>query len=156
MLLLYCMKLVHRFINRLESDGLLLSINLTLGYLFGVNILNFYNCLRFREHKIATSCEISTILPRSVQLPHPIGIVIGHEVEIGENVRIQQHVTLGRPIPEKSAGYPTIKKNVLIGTGATVIGDITIGENATIGANSVVLDDVAAGSAVAGVPATEI
>lgn len=150
------MMLLNRFIKRLRSDGLFLTLHLTLSYLIGVNLINFYNALRFREHRIITSCDLSILLPRSTQLPHPIGIVVGHDAEVGANVRIQQHVTLGRPVPEESAGYPTVQDDVVIGTGATVLGDITIGEGATIGANSVVLDDVSPGSTVAGAPATEI
>jgi len=150
------MGLLNRFISRLRSDGLFLTLHLTLGYLTGVNLINFYNALRFREHRIITSCDLSILLPRSTQLPHPIGIVIGHDAKVGANVRIQQHVTLGRPVPEELAGYPTVQDDVVIGTGATILGDITIGEGATIGANSVVLDDVAPGSTVAGTPATEI
>ena len=150
------MQLKNRFISRVNSDGWLLTIILTLRYLTGINLINLYNTLRFREHRISTSCDISISLPQSTQLPHPIGIVIGHEAEVGSNVRIQQHVTLGRPVPESSAGYPTIGDNVVIGTGATVLGDIKIGDGATIGANSVVLDDVPAGATVAGAPAGEI
>ena len=150
------MGLINRFVYRLKSDGVLLTFFLIVRYLIGINPINFSNALRFREHRIITSCDLSILLPRSTQLPHPIGIVIGHDAEVGANVRIQQHVTLGRPVPEESAGYPTVQDDVVIGTGATVLGDITIGEGATIGANSVVLDDVAPGSTVAGSPATEI
>lgn len=130
-----------------------LTLCLVLRYLIGINLINLYNTLRFREHRISTSCDISIVLPQSTQLPHPLGIVIGHDVEVGSNVRIQQHVTLGRPVPKQSAGYPTIGDNVAIGTGATILGDITIEEGATIGANSVVLDDVPADTTVVGVPA---
>lgn len=150
------MSLISRFINRLRDDGLLLTLCLALRYLIGINLINLYNTLRFREHRISTSCDISIVLPKSTQLPHPLGIVIGHDVEVGSNVRIQQHVTLGRPVPRQSAGYPTIGDNVVIGTGATVLGDITIEEGATIGANSVVLYDVPADTTVVGVPAKEI
>lgn len=150
------MSLVSKFVNRIKSDGLTLTLHLTFRYLTGINLINLYNTLRFREHRISTSCDISVVLSPTTQLPHPIGIVIGHEAEVGLNVRIQQHVTLGRSVPEPSAGYPTIGDNVVIGTGATVLGDITVGEGATIGANSVVLDDVPPGATVAGAPAEEI
>jgi serine O-acetyltransferase len=150
------MNLIDKFVTRIESDGWLLTLLLTVRYLTGINPINLYNALRFREHRIITSCDLSVLLPRSTQLPHPIGIVIGHDAEVGANVRIQQHVTLGRPVPEELAGYPTVQDDVVIGASATVLGDITIGEGATIGANSVVLDDVAPSSTVAGTPATEI
>ncbi|WP_275039694.1 serine O-acetyltransferase [Halorubrum distributum] len=134
----------------------MMTFHLTFRHFTGINIINLYNAIRFREHKIVTSCDISTVLPRSTSLPHPIGIVIGHDAEVGENVCIRHHVTLGRSVPEQSAGYPTVNDGVVIGTGTTVLGDITIGENASIGANSVVLDDVPPGSTVVGSPATEV
>ncbi|GAA0542039.1 serine O-acetyltransferase [Halorubrum ejinorense] len=96
------------------------------------------------------------VLPKSTEIPHPIGIVIGHEAKVGANVRIQQHVTLGRPIPERSAGYPKVGDGVVIGTGSTVLGDVSVGEDARIGANSVVLNDVCPDTTVVGSPATEI
>lgn len=146
----------ERFVKRLETDGVLLTLHLTIRYLTGINLLNLFNAIHFREHRIITSCDISIVLPRDTQLPHPIGIVIGHDATVGANVRIQQHVTLGRPTPESSAGYPTVGDDVVIGTGTTVLGDITIGEGAVVGANSVVLDDVAPGATVVGSPATEV
>ena len=149
------MSLIDRFVTRLRSDGLLFSLHLVLRYLLGINIINLFNAIRFREHRIITSCDISVILPKSTELPHPIGIVIGHDAKVGSNVRIQQHVTLGRTVPEQSAGYPSINDGVVIGTGSTVLGDVSIGKDARIGANSVVIDDVRPDSTVVGSPATE-
>jgi|GEM_PF-2057148 serine acetyltransferase len=149
------MGLLNRFIQRSKSDGLLMALHLTVKSLIGINVINLYNAVIFREHKIATSCDISIPLPPSTTLPHPIGIVVGHEVEVGSNVRIQQNVTLGRRSPDPSEEYPTIADNVSIGAGSVVLGDIDLAEGCVIGANSVVLDDVTAGSTVVGAPAKE-
>lgn len=149
------MGVLDRFIQRSKSDGLLMAIHLTVKSLTGLNVFNLYNAVIFREHKIATSCDISIPLPPSTTLPHPVGIVVGHEVEVGSNVRIQQNVTLGRRKPDPSEGYPTVGDDVSIGTGSVVLGDISLGDSCIVGANSVVLDDVRSGATVAGTPASE-
>jgi serine O-acetyltransferase len=132
-----------------------MTLHLTLKFAIGINLINLYNAVLFREHKIATSCDLSAPLPRSTQLPHPVGIVVGHGVDIGSNVLIRQNVTLGRREPESDAGYPKVADDVSIGAGAVILGDIELGEGCVVGANSVVLDDVRANSTVAGAPATE-
>lgn len=149
------MELVRRFLIRLRSDGILMTIHLTIKFLTGLNFVNLYNAAVFREHTIATSCDISTCLPRDTELPHPIGIVIGHDVNIGSNVRIRQNVTIGRSKPDSDAGYPTIADDVSIGAGTVILGDIDLGEGCTTGANSVVVDDVPPYATVVGVPAEE-
>jgi serine O-acetyltransferase len=132
-----------------------MTIHLTIKFLTGLNFINIYNALIFREHTIATSCDISTRLPRSTELPHPVGIVIGHDVNIGSNVRIRQGVTIGRSKPDADAGYPTIGDDVSIGAGTVILGDVDLGEGSATGANSVVIDDVPPHSTVVGVPAEE-
>jgi len=149
------MGLIGRAVRRLRSDGVLLTLSLSLQYLLGVDPITLYNALRFREHKIFTSCNISTPLPKSTVLPHPVGVVVGHDVSLGENVRIQQNVTLGRPAPTPEAGYPQIGDDVRIGAGAVILGDIELGDGCVVGANAVVVDDVSEGTTVAGVPAVE-
>lgn len=149
------MGLVRRFVRRLRSDGLFRTLQLTLQFTLGINLINLYNAVIFREHKIATSCDISIRLPRSTILPHPVGIVIGHDVDVGRNVRIQQNVTLGRRAPDPDEGYPHIGDDVRIGAGSVVLGDIELAEGCVVGANSVVLEDVSAHSTVVGAPATE-
>lgn len=81
-----------------------------------------------------------------------MGIVIGETCEIGDNVSVFQGVTLGGTGKEKGKRHPTIKDNVLIATGAKVLGSITIGENSKIGAGSVVLKEVPPNSTVVGIP----
>jgi len=149
------MGLVKKFLNRLGSDGALMILHLTIKFLTGINVINLYNAVVLRKYTIATSCDISTCLPRDTELPHPVGIVIGHNVEIGSNVLIRQNVTLGRSEPDPDAGYPTIADNASIGAGTVVLGDINLGEGCTTGANSVVIDDVSPHATVVGVPAQE-
>jgi serine O-acetyltransferase len=82
--------------------------------------------------------------------------VIGETAEIGDNVTIYQCVTLGGTNPTNGKGgkrHPTVSDNVIIGSGAQVIGPITVGERARIGANAVVTDDVAEGATMVGVKA---
>lgn len=85
-------------------------------------------------------------------IDHGMGVVIGETCEIGDNVTIYQGVTLGGTGKEKGKRHPTIKDNVLIATGAKVLGSITIGENSKVGAGSVVLKDVPDHSTVVGIP----
>lgn len=85
-------------------------------------------------------------------IDHGMGIVIGETCEIGDNVAVFQGVTLGGTGKEKGKRHPTIKDNVLIATGAKVLGSITVGENSKIGAGSVVLKEVPPNSTVVGIP----
>lgn len=79
-----------------------------------------------------------------------LGVVMHNRTVVGENCKIYQHVTIGS---RNSVGPPTIGNNVLIGTGAIILGKITIGDGASIGAGSVVLKDVPPGATVVGNPA---
>ncbi|RBN36826.1 serine O-acetyltransferase, partial [Priestia megaterium] len=83
-------------------------------------------------------------------IDHGMGIVIGETCEIGDNVTVYQGVTLGGTGKEKGKRHPTIEDNVLIATGAKVLGSITIHAHSKIGAGSVVLNDVPENSTVVG------
>ncbi|WEZ00569.1 serine O-acetyltransferase [Bacillus subtilis] len=85
-------------------------------------------------------------------IDHGMGVVIGETCEIGNNVTVFQGVTLGGTGKEKGKRHPTIKDDVLIATGAKVLGSITVGEGSKIGAGSVVLHDVPDFSTVVGIP----
>jgi serine O-acetyltransferase len=85
-------------------------------------------------------------------IDHGMGVVIGETTIIGDDVTLFQGVTLGGTGKETGKRHPTIGNNVVIGTGARVLGNIIIGENSRIGANSVVLRDVPDNSTVVGVP----
>jgi len=85
-------------------------------------------------------------------IDHGAGVVIGETTEIGNNVTIYQGVTLGGTGKEKGKRHPTIGNNVVISTGAKILGSITVGDNSKIGAGSVVLKNVPPNSTVVGVP----
>ena len=85
-------------------------------------------------------------------IDHGMGVVIGETCEIGDNVTLYQGVTLGGTGKEKGKRHPTIGDNVLIASGAKVLGSMKIGDNSKIGAGSVVLKEVPPNSTVVGVP----
>ncbi|QYR22156.1 serine O-acetyltransferase [Paenibacillus sp. sptzw28] len=85
-------------------------------------------------------------------IDHGMGIVIGETCEIGNNVVIYQGVTLGGTGKEKGKRHPTIGNNVVIASGAKILGSFTVGDNVNIGANSVVLREVPPNSTVVGIP----
>jgi len=89
---------------------------------------------------------------RGLFIDHGMGVVIGETSIIGENVTLYQGVTLGGTGKERGKRHPTIGNNVVIGTGAKVLGDISIGDNSYVGANAVVIKDVPPNSTIVGVP----
>lgn len=103
----------------------------------------------------------AVVLPPSAQLGRDVllgyqglGVVIHKDSVIGDRVRIAPGVTIGgRGTPE---GVPVVGNDVLIGTGAKVLGPIRIGDRARIGANAVVMTDVPAGALAVGIPARVI
>ena len=89
---------------------------------------------------------------KGVFIDHGMGVVIGETAEIGDYCLLYQGVTLGGTGKESGKRHPTLKKNVVVGAGAKVLGAIMIGTNTRIGAGSVVLKDVEANCTVVGVP----
>ncbi len=85
-------------------------------------------------------------------IDHGMGVVIGETSVIGDNCLIYHGVTLGGVSLKKTKRHPTLGNNVVIGTGAKILGDITLGDNVKVGANAVVLKDVPADSVVVGNP----
>ncbi len=108
--------------------------------------------LRYRHWRIASGADIpiNARIGGGLLIPHPIGIVIHPEAEIGPNCLIFQGVTLGTGT---GPGLPRIGAGVDIGAGAKLLGPITVGDGAKIGANAVVLCDVPAGATAVGIPA---
>jgi serine O-acetyltransferase len=107
--------------------------------------------LRHRWWTVVTGADIplSCRLGGGLLLPHPNGIVIHPDAEIGPNCLFFQQVTIGAG----DDGAPRIEGHVDIGAGAKILGAITIGRHAKIGANAVVLKNVPAGATAVGVPA---
>ncbi|MGB9668565.1 MAG: serine O-acetyltransferase [Thermosulfidibacteraceae bacterium] len=111
---------------------------------------------RFLSHinRFLTGIEIhpGAKIGKGFFIDHGMGVVIGETTEIEDNVTIYHGVTLGGVSLEKKKRHPTIKKNVVIGAGAKVLGPFTVGENSRIGANSVVVKEVPPNSTVVGIP----
>ncbi len=85
-------------------------------------------------------------------IDHGMGVVIGETTVVGDNCTLFQGATLGGTGKETGKRHPTLGKNVVIGTGAKVLGNIKIGDNSYVGANAVVLGDVPPESTVVGIP----
>jgi serine O-acetyltransferase len=111
---------------------------------------------RFVSHvsRFLTGIEIhpAARLASGVFIDHGMGVVIGETAEVGENVTLYQGVTLGGTSLKRDKRHPTLGRNVVVGTGAAVMGAITVGDGTRIGAGSVVVKDVPPGSVVVGVP----
>ena len=136
-------------------------------------ITNFFSVAKF--HLIAriisqfsrflTGIEIhpAAKIGKNFFIDHGMGVVIGETSEIGDNVTIYHMVTLGGISPSINSDnqrqvkrHPTLKDNVVIGSGAQVLGPITVGENAKVGANAVVTKDVPANAVMVGIPAKNV
>jgi len=101
-----------------------------------------------------TGIEIhpGAVIGRRFFIDHGMGVVIGETCIIGDNVTLYQGVTLGGTGKERGKRHPTLEDNVLVATGAKVLGSIVIGENSKVGAGSVVLKSVPANATVVGIP----
>lgn len=91
-------------------------------------------------------------LGTGILIDHGTGVVIGETAVVGDNVTLYQGVTLGGTGKETGKRHPTLGKNIVVGAGAKVLGNIVIGDNSYIGANAVVLQNVPANTTVVGVP----
>ncbi len=90
---------------------------------------------------------------RGLFIDHGMGVVIGETAEIGDNCTLYQNVTLGGTGKDHGKRHPTLGNNVLVGSGAKVLGPFTVGDNARVAAGAVVLDEVPPGATAVGVPA---
>ena len=100
---------------------------------------------------------------KNLFIDHGMGVVIGETSEIKDNVTIYHMVTLGGISPSIDSNnqrnvkrHPTLKNNVVVGSGAQVLGPIVVGENAKIGANAVVTKDVPENAVMVGIPAKNV
>ena len=90
---------------------------------------------------------------RGLFIDHGMGVVIGETTEIGDNCTLYQGVTLGGTGKDSGKRHPTLGNNVMVGSGAKVLGPFTVGENSKIAAGAVVLNEVPPNSTCVGVPA---
>lgn len=95
-------------------------------------------------------------LGQRLVIDHGMGVVIGETAEVGDDCIIFHGVTLGGVKFDPIKRHPTVGNRVLIGTGAKVLGPITLGDGSRVGANSVVTHDVPPGQAVVGIPAKPV
>lgn len=104
--------------------------------------------------RVITGVEIhpGARIGRRFFIDHGMGVVIGETTIIGDDVLIYQGVTLGGTGKETGKRHPTLKNNIVVGSGAKVLGNITIGNNVRIGAGSVVITNVPDDSTVVGIP----
>lgn len=92
-------------------------------------------------------------LGKGLLIDHGSGVVIGETAVVGDNCTIYQGVTLGGTGKDKGKRHPTLGNNVLVGSGAKILGPFNVGDNSRIAANAVVLDEVPENSTAVGVPA---
>lgn len=115
--------------------------------------------------RILTGIEIhpGAKIGQSFFIDHGVGVVIGETSEIGDNVTLYHDVTLGGIAPSVDSDqqrnvkrHPTLMDDVIVGSGAQILGPITVGRGARVGANSVVLQNVPEGATMVGIPARQI
>jgi serine O-acetyltransferase len=131
----------YRVANRLYKRGFRLLARMIMGIAQVMSNIDIHPC---------------ATIGRRVFIDHGFGVVIGETAVIEDDVLIYQGVTLGGVSLDSGKRHPTIRKNVVIGSGAKILGNIEIGENAKIGANSVVVKPVPANCTAVGIPAKVI
>ncbi|MCB2081582.1 MAG: serine O-acetyltransferase [Hyphomicrobiales bacterium] len=108
--------------------------------------------------RLLTGVEIhpGATIGKRLFIDHGYGVVIGETATIGDDVTIYHGVTLGGTSSEKELRHPQVGNNVIIGSGAQLLGPIKVGEGARIGSNAVVVKDVDAKATMVGVPARKV
>ena len=136
-------------------------------------IANFFSIAKFhlvariisQFSRFLTGIEIhpKANIGKNLFIDHGMGVVIGETSEIGDNVTIYHMATLGGISPSVNSNeqrnikrHPTLKDNVVVGSGAQILGPVTIGKNAKIGANAVVTKDVPENAVMVGIPAKNV
>lgn len=104
--------------------------------------------------RILTAIEIhpGAIIGQRLFIDHGLGVVIGETAEVGDDVLLYQGVTLGGTGKERGKRHPTLGNRVVVGTGASVLGNIRLGDDVRVGAGSVVIHSVPDGATVVGIP----
>jgi serine O-acetyltransferase len=120
----------------------------------------WYLAARVLSHigRMLTAIEIhpGATIGRRVFIDHGCGAVIGETAVIGDDVTLYHGVTLGGTSLERGKRHPTLGNGVIIGSGAQVLGPVTVGDGARIGSNAVVLKNVPAGVTMVGIPAKQV
>ena len=141
--------------------------------MFMHRIANFFAIAKFdliariisQFSRFMTGIEIhpKARIGKNLFIDHGMGVVIGETSDIGDNVTIYHMVTLGGISPSINSNdqrevkrHPTLQDNVVVGSGAQVLGPITVGKNAKIGANAVVTKDVPENGVMVGIPAKNV
>ena len=163
-------------INRDPAAKSKLSVVLTypgVKAVFFHQIANFFSVAKFdliarmisQFSRFLTGIEIhpKAKIGKNLFIDHGMGVVIGETSEIGDNVTIYHMVTLGGISPSIDSDnqrnvkrHPTLKDNVVVGSGAQVLGPVVVGKNAKIGANAVVTKDVSENAVMVGIPAKNV
>jgi serine O-acetyltransferase len=125
-----------------------------VAHFFWRHKLKFAARLVSQINRFITGIEIhpGATIAKGFFIDHGMGVVIGETAEVDEGCLLYHGVTLGGVTLEKKKRHPTLGKNVVIGAGAKVLGDITLGDNVQVGANAVVVKDVPANCVVVGIP----
>ena len=140
---------------------------------FLYKIANFFSVAKFylvarmisQLARFITGIEIhpAAKIGKNLFIDHGMGVVIGETSEIGDNVTIYHNATLGGISPSINSNeqrhvkrHPTLKDNVVVGSGAQVLGPIEVGKNAKIGSNAVVTKDVPENAVMIGIPARNV
>ena len=167
---------LESIINRDPAAKSKLSVILTypgVKAVFFHRIANFFSIAKLdliariisQFSRFLTGIEIhpKAKIGKNLFIDHGMGVVIGETSDIGDNVTIYHMVTLGGISPSinsdnqrETKRHPTLQDNVVIGSGAQVLGPITIGKNAKIGANAVVTKDVPENGVMVGIPAKNV
>ena len=108
---------------------------------------------QFARHRTGIEIHPGATIGRGLLIDHGMGVVIGETAVVGDNCTIYQGVTLGGTGKDTGKRHPTIGNNVMIGSGAKVLGPFTVGDNAKIAAGAVVLDAVPENATAVGIPA---
>ena len=136
-------------------------------------IANFFSIAKFhlvariisQFSRFLTGIEIhpNAKIGKNLFIDHGMGVVIGETSDIGDNVTIYHIATLGGIAPSINSDnqrnvkrHPTLKENVVVGSGAQILGPVVVGKNAKIGANAVVTKDVPENAVMVGIPAKNV
>ena len=167
---------LESIINRDPAAKSKLSVILTypgVKAVFFHRIANFFSVAKFdliariisQFSRFLTGIEIhpKAKIGENLFIDHGMGVVIGETSEIGNNVTIYHMVTLGGVSPSIESNqqrnvkrHPTLMDNVVVGSGAQILGPVVVGKNAKVGANAVVTKDVPENAVMVGIPAKNV